>query len=76
MRTTLTLDDDVAAAAKALTEATGKTLGKVVSELMRRGLRSEQAGKRHKGIPTFEVPSDAEIIPADRATRILAEESE
>lgn len=76
MRTTLTLDDDVAAAAKALMEATGKTLGKVVSELMRRGLRSEQAVRRHKGIPTFDVPADAEIIPADRASRMLAEEPE
>ena len=76
MRTTLTLDDDVAQAAKVLANATGKALGKVVSELARRGLRSGQAIKRHKGIPTFDVPADAEIIPADRASRVLAEEPE
>ena len=74
MRTTLTLDDDVAQAAKALVDATGKTLGKIVSELVRRSLRSESALRRDKGIPTFQVARDAEIIPGDRAVKLLAEE--
>ncbi len=74
MRTTLTLDDDVADAAKALVQSTGKTLGKVVSDLIRRGLRSEMAASRHRGIPTFPVSKSAEIIPGDRAAKLLAEE--
>ena len=74
MRTTLTLDDDVAEAAKALVGATGKTLGKIVSELMRRTLRSENTVRRDKGIPTFRVARDAEIIPGNRAVKLLAEE--
>ena len=76
MRTTLTLEDDVADAAKALADATGKTLGKIVSELVRRGLRSDRVAPRHKGIPTFPVARDAAIIPGDRAVRLLAEEPE
>jgi hypothetical protein len=76
MRTTLTLDDDVAEAARSLVRATGKALGKVVSELARRGLRSQGAVRRHEGIPTFQVPKDAEVIPADRAARMLVEDSE
>ena len=38
MRTTLTLDDDVAAAVKALARSSGKTLKAVVNEVMRNGL--------------------------------------
>lgn len=37
MRTTVTLDDDVYEAAKALAKASGKTLGQVLAELARRG---------------------------------------
>jgi len=39
MRTTLKLDEDVLAAARGLAEQQGKTLGEVVSELARRGLK-------------------------------------
>ena len=38
MRTTLTLDDDVAAAVKALARSSGKTFKAVVNEVMRNGL--------------------------------------
>lgn len=39
MRTTLRLDEDVLAAARALAQQQDKTLGEVVSELARRGLQ-------------------------------------
>ena len=38
MRTTLTIDDDVATALKALARNSGKTFKAVVNEVMRRGL--------------------------------------
>ena len=38
MRTTLTIDDDVATALKALAHNSGKTFKAVVNEVMRRGL--------------------------------------
>ena len=38
MRTTLTIDDDVATALKALARSSGKTFKAVVNEVMRRGL--------------------------------------
>ena len=41
MRTTLTLDDDVLAAAKGLAEQQRKTVGQVVSALARQGLRGD-----------------------------------
>lgn len=45
MRTTLTLDDDVLAAARGLAEQQRKTVGEVVSALVRQGLRAD-AGPR------------------------------
>lgn len=74
MRTTLTLDDDIAEAAQALARATGKTLGSTISELVRRGIRGGGARSKPGRIPTFAVEDADEIIPGDRAARILAEE--
>jgi hypothetical protein len=74
MRTTLTLDDDVARAAQELARTTGKRLGEVVSELVRRGLRAEAQIAEKNGLPVFRVPADAEIIPADRVRKLLDEE--
>lgn len=43
MRTTLTLDDDVAAKLRSETRRTGKTFRDVVNETMRRGLATQSA---------------------------------
>lgn len=76
MRTTVTLDDDVCAAAMHLADVSGERLGKVLSKLARRGLAPPQAlakrGKRR--FLTFEVPPDAPIIPASRVQRVIDEE--
>jgi hypothetical protein len=72
MRTTLTLDDDVLDAARALVQGSGKTLGQIVSELARRGLRARADFGKKSGLPTFVVAADAPIIPSDRARDLLA----
>jgi hypothetical protein len=74
MRTTLTLSDDVYEAAKTLANGSGRALGEVVSELARRGLRPEAMEIAEGGLPTFRVPSDAELIPGARAVDLLADE--
>jgi hypothetical protein len=74
MRTTVTIDDDVFEAARVLARSSGKRLGQVVSELMRKGLRARSGFSERSGFPTFEVPQDAEVIPGDRARKILDEE--
>lgn len=48
MRTTLTLDDDLAAALKKRAFETGKSFKDVVNEALRAGLESEQALPRPK----------------------------
>ncbi len=76
MRTTVTLDDDVHEAALHLSRLTGRRLGKVLSELARRGLAGgEPAIRKAKGrFPVFDVPPDAKIIPASRVQEVLDEE--
>jgi hypothetical protein len=75
MRTTVTLDQDVYEAAMHLSRSTGRRLGKIISELARRGLKQRAAIRRDKsGLPVFEVPPDAPVIPASRIQEIIDEE--
>jgi hypothetical protein len=75
MRTTVTLDDDVFEAARAQAQASGKSIGQVLSQLARRGLRISPPGVPASGLPAFKVPSDSEIIPSSRAKELLAEDA-
>ena len=71
----MTLDDDVFEAAKAQSEASGKKLGQVLSQLARRGLRSSWPASRKGDLPVFKVRPDAKIIPSSRAKELLAEDA-
>lgn len=75
MRTTVTLDDDVFQAVQALAKASEKRMGKVLSDLVRRALRSEaNSTKRRSGLPVFKVAPEARIIPSSRASELLSDE--
>lgn len=79
MRTTVTLDDDVYEAAQAHAQATGKRLGRVLSEMARQALqpsgrRSIRSGKGSSRFPAFEVPASAGLIPASRIQKALNED--
>ncbi|MDP1738683.1 MAG: CopG family transcriptional regulator [Caulobacter sp.] len=64
MRTTLTIDDDVLAAARALAERREETLGAVVSDLMRQALRPpEQVFETRNGIPLLPSRGNAVVTP-------------
>ena len=66
MRTTITIDDDLFAAAKALAVQRKVPVGKVVSELMRKGLYAQAPVKAGKGgFPVFQVPASARPITLD-----------
>lgn len=63
MRTTIAIDDDVLEAARKLAEAREQPLGRVVSDLMRRGLAIRQAYPAGDGgVPTFQVKEDSPPI--------------
>jgi len=75
MRTTLTLDDDVLASARALAEQRGVAIGVVVSELARKGLAPGLAVPSRNGIRLFPVrPQAGPVTP--EIIRALAEEME
>ncbi|CAM5375486.1 hypothetical protein [Rhodanobacter lindaniclasticus] len=60
MRTTLKLDEDVLAAARALAAQQDRSLGEVVSDLARKGLQPVAAAPRYRnGIRLMPVRADA-----------------
>lgn len=77
MRTTLEIDDDVLQAAKDLAAREGKTAGRVISELARRGIQAPARSLRGRpGGSGFEVlPASGRLVTPELVQRIL-EESE
>lgn len=63
MRTTLTIDDDVLAAAKHLAERERKTVGQVISALSRQGLSrgTQPARASRNGVPL--LPGGKAAVP-------------
>jgi len=73
MRTTLTIDDDVLAVARALAGRRGVSLGTAVSELARRGFRGTGVADHEDGVPVFRVAPDAPPITSEDVQRALDE---
>ena len=78
MRTTVNLDQDVYEAVLGMAQTTQKSLGKVLSTLVRDALRRPLAHQPHTqtGFPVFSVDSDAGVIPVNRAAELLYAEDE
>lgn len=77
MRTTLDIDDDVLQAAKELAEREGRTAGRVISELARRGLaspapKSKDGPTLRGGVPV--LPSRGEIVTLEKVRRLMDQE--
>lgn len=73
MRTTLTLDDDVLASARALAAQRGVSIGTVVSEFARRSLAPSQPAATRNGIRLFPVRPDAGPVTPE-LVKTLAED--
>ncbi|MGH9416942.1 MAG: hypothetical protein ACRD01_09965 [Terriglobales bacterium] len=79
VRTTLSLDKDVYETALHLSHASGRRLGRVVSELARRGLTAAAPPlrrSRHSRFPVVPVPPGTPMIPASRVEAFLDEETD
>jgi hypothetical protein len=77
MRTTVTIDDDVYEAALANARATGRRLGRVLSEMARTALEQQQTPPSRKSrgrFATFDVPEGSRVISASRIQRALDED--
>ncbi len=73
MRTTVTIDDDTLAIARALAQQNGVSLGGALSELARRGQRATAAAVKNDGLPVFAVRRDAKPITSDDVYKALGE---
>lgn len=71
MRTTLSLDEDVLTAARALAAQQGRSLGEVISELARKGLAPPAAAPQYRnGIRLMPVRPDARPIPLEEVNQL------
>lgn len=74
VRTTLDLDDDVLAAARAVARMEGRSLGRVVSDLARRGLAPAAPSlEEDDGFPVFAVPPGVGPLTPDMVQAALDE---
>lgn len=71
MRTTVTIDNDVLAVARALAERNRISLGSALSELARRGFRNATATAESGDGSVFAVPPDAEAFTSDDVYRAM-----
>ena len=72
----MTLDDEAYETAVTLAKSSGKRLGQVISDLIRRAVQTPQghATKGGKRFPTFEVPPGAPLISLRAIRRAWQEE--
>lgn len=74
MRTTIALDDDVLAAAKAIARQRNQTIGEVVSELARNSLRPPSLSAERNGVPLLPVRRPGAIVTLDIVNALRDEE--
>ncbi len=74
MRTTLDIDDDVLAAAKAIAKARGRTAGGIISELARSGLSKPFEGGVRNGIPLIPIKDPTAVITLELVNALRDEE--
>lgn len=65
MRTTVNLEDDILRAARALARERGDSLGTVLSDLARKGLRPQAPSAYEGDFPVFQVREDAPPLTSE-----------
>lgn len=66
MRTTMAIDDDVFAAAREMASTERKSMGEVISMLVRKALRpSAPGGKTRNGVPLLAMRADAPRVTSE-----------
>jgi len=61
MRTTLAIDDDVLSAARKLADQQHRSIGTIISELARQGMRRPARAAERNGIPLLTPRSDVMV---------------
>ena len=73
MRTTLTLDDEILELVARQAKLRGVSLGKTVSDLLRRGLSAPTPSQDKGGVVVFQLPADSPRVTTDEVRRIETE---
>jgi hypothetical protein len=74
MRTTLSIDDDVLAAAKELAATENKSVGEVISSLARTALRpTPQRRRTRNGVPLLPVRPGAQRVTSELVRQLQEE---
>jgi hypothetical protein len=74
MRTTITLEDDVAEVASQYAKSRDLSLSKAISELILRGTRTAARIKFVNGLPVFDLLREKQPITIERVKALEAEE--
>ncbi|MDX8438653.1 CopG family transcriptional regulator [Mesorhizobium australafricanum] len=73
MRTTLAIDDDVLLAAKAIAQQQDRSVGEVISDLVRRSLRRPQVGGERNGIPLLSLQPNGPMVDLEMVNALRDE---
>ena len=73
MRTTINLDDDVFQLASQYSESRELSLGRAVSELVRKGLKTTRPTRSKNGIQVFDLPKDSRRITSKKVRALETE---
>jgi len=73
MRTTVSLDDDIFQIASRQAKLRGVSLGKTISDLVRRGLEAPAKAHEKGGLLIFDLPADSPKITTEAVRRIESE---
>jgi hypothetical protein len=68
MRTTVVIDDDILRVARTQAKTTGRTIGRVLSELARRGLVADRL-TQDESLPVFRVSEAAPVFGPEEVAR-------
>lgn len=69
----MTLDDDIFELAARQAKARGLSLGRTVSDLVRRGLNASTPSQEKDGLVIFQLPADSPPVTMEDVRRIEAE---
>jgi len=73
VRTTINLDDDIIELATRLAKSRSVSLGKTISDLVRRGLNAPTPAQDKGGLVVFQLPHNSPKVTTDEVRRIEAE---
>jgi hypothetical protein len=70
MRTTITIDDDLLVAAKTLARSQSVSVGRVISDLARKGMQSPVRTRKKGDFPVFAVSSASRPITLEDVKKL------